>query len=58
MTVNMIFAVEWTTYAVEIEPVKIQAWSGIDPWPFTMTGRTVLSIKLIKPTGEQAIVSS
>ena len=29
--VNVIFAVEWTTEAVEKEPEKIQAWPGIKP---------------------------
>ena len=31
MKVNMIFTVEWTTWAVEKEPEKIQAWRGIEP---------------------------
>ena len=29
--VNMIFAVEWTSEAVEKEPEKIQAWLGNNP---------------------------
>ena len=30
MKVNMIFTEEWTTWAVEKEPEKIKAWSGIN----------------------------
>ena len=56
LKVNMIFTVEWTTWAVEKEPEKIQAWLGIEPWP--LTGRDALSTELIKPAREQAIVSS
>ena len=56
MKVNMIFTVEWTTWAVEKEAEKIQAWLGIEPWP--LTGRNALSTDLIKAAGEQAIVSS
>ena len=56
MKVNMIFTVEWTTWAVEKEPETIQAWLGIEPWP--LTGRNALSTDLIKAAGEQAIVSS
>ena len=37
---------------------KIQAWPGIEPWAFAMTGCSALSIELIKPSGEQAIVTS
>ena len=37
---------------------KIHAWPGIEPWAFAMTGCSALSIELIKPSGEQAIVSS
>ena len=56
MKVNMIFTVEWTTWAVEKEAEKNQAWLGIEPWP--LTGRNALSTDLIKAAGEQAIVSS
>ena len=48
MKVNMIFTEEWTTWAVEKEPEKIKAWSGIN----------ALFTELIRPAGEQAIVSS
>ena len=37
---------------------KIHAWPGIEPWAFAMTGCSALSIELIKPSGEQAIVST
>ena len=33
LKVNMIFTVEWTTWAVEKEPEKIQACPGMKPWP-------------------------
>ena len=37
---------------------KIHAWPGIEPCAFAMTGCSALSIELIKPSGEQAIVRS
>ena len=35
-----------------------QPWLGIEPRPLRLTGRNALSTKLLKPTGEQATVSS
>ena len=53
----MIFAVEWTTEAVEKEPEK-NFLIGNQPLTFVPTGLNFLSINLNEPTGEQAIVSS
>ena len=39
---------------VEQVPEKIKAWSGIDSRPMRLIGCNHLTIKLIKPTGEQA----
>ena len=57
MKVNKTFEAPWTTYVVEKEPEKIQAWSGIEFWPLRYPDAT-LYIELIKPTGEQTILSS
>ena len=55
MKVNMIFVVEWTTWAVDKKP---EINSGLTGNRFAMTGPNPLSIKLIRPTGEQTIVSN
>ena len=44
--------------SVEQVPEKIEAWSGIESWPMRLIGCNRLTIKLIKPTGEQAIEAS
>ena len=40
------------------EPEKIHVWRGLNLDLLVMTRHNTLSIKLIKPTGEQAIVRS
>ena len=57
MKVNTILAIEWTTLVVEKEHEKNSYLTGIRALIFAMTGSYCLSIKLIKPMGEQAIVS-
>ena len=39
---------------VEQVPEKIKAWSGIESWPMRLIRCNRLTIKLIKPIGEQA----
>ena len=69
--VNIIFVVEWTnlsgwkrslytTFKIEVEkkPQKNSGLTGNLSLTFAMAGRDTLSIKQIRKTGEQAIVSS
>ena len=58
MKVIMILTAEWATQAVKKKTLKNPGFIRKRTLTFAMTRRNALSTELIKPTGEQAIVSS
>ena len=58
MKVNTILTVEWATEAAKKKNLKNPGFTRKRILTFAMTRRNALSTGLIKPTGEQVIVSS
>lgn len=53
--VNKIFAVNWTTYTIEIESEKIPAWPGIEHWSLWCSSLQNVSFCTEPPSPQEKI---